>query len=185
MPLNAEQHRRRRWRLTALLGQQRVTFGLDGLDLSKQQFETIELAADQALQPSGQRIADARAQRLWPRAPVAAQRLVVDGPLREQEALDPIDVLDPFGDQGLALAPEPSAILLLNARRLGHCADPGLGPLKAISVRRRVLPSMRSVLARRRRRGMAIEAAGRRRGFRSPPSPTAGGSRTRPIPLPE
>jgi hypothetical protein len=39
-----EQHRRRRWRLTALLGQQRVTFGLDGLDLSKQQFETIELA---------------------------------------------------------------------------------------------------------------------------------------------
>ena len=38
-----EQHRRH-WRLTALLGQQRVAFGLDRLDLSKQQFETIELA---------------------------------------------------------------------------------------------------------------------------------------------
>src|SRR5208282_329760 len=59
-----------------------------------------------------------------------AQRLVVDSPLREQEALDPVDVLDAFGDQSLALAPEPSAILLLGARGLGHRTDPGLAALE-------------------------------------------------------
>src|SRR5580658_5824835 len=123
--LECEQHPRH-GRLTAWLGQQRVAFGLDRLDLGEQQLETVELAADQALQPERQSRARAREQRLEPGAPVAAQRLVVEGPLREQEALDPIDVFDAFGDQGLALAPEPPAILLLGARRLGHCADLGL-----------------------------------------------------------
>ena len=123
-----EQHPRHR-RLRALLGQQRVALGLDRLDLSKQQFETVELAADQAFQPGRQSLARARTQRLELGAPVAAQRLVGDGPLREEEALDPIDVFDAFGDQGLALAPEPPAILLLDARRLGHRADPGLAAL--------------------------------------------------------
>ena len=58
--LDVEQHRRRRWRHGLSRGKQRVTLGLDRLDLLEQQFEPIELAADLRLQMQRQRTAVAR-----------------------------------------------------------------------------------------------------------------------------
>src|SRR3954469_22574773 len=60
---------------------------------------------------------------------VAVQGLVVADPLGEQKPLDAIDVLDPFGCQGLALTTDPAPILLLGSRRLDHRTNPGLAPL--------------------------------------------------------
>jgi hypothetical protein len=57
------------------------------------------------------------------------QRLVVADPLGEQKPLDAIDVLDPFGCQGLALTTDPAAVLLVWGRSLDHRTDPGLAPL--------------------------------------------------------
>jgi len=56
-------------------------------------------------------------QFVKPFASIAAQRLVVGNALREQQSLDPVDVLDSFGDQHLALAAEPTAVLVFRRPR--------------------------------------------------------------------
>src|SRR3954452_11365817 len=60
---------------------------------------------------------------------VAVQGLVVADPLGEQKPLDAIDVLDPFGCQGLALTTDPAPILLLWGRGLDPRTNPGLATL--------------------------------------------------------
>ena len=121
------QHRRP-GRLFAL-GEHGVARRLDRLDLSQQQLQSIELARDLRLDVGRQRLAEAGAQLVEPGAPVAAQRLIVAHALSEQQSLDPIDVLNALVEQRLALAAEPSTVLLFDAGRPGHGADPGFAAL--------------------------------------------------------
>jgi hypothetical protein len=62
-------------------------------------------------------------------ASIAAQRLVTGDALGKQQPLDAIDVLDPLGDQHLALATEAAAIFFLGCRRLDHRAHPRFAAL--------------------------------------------------------
>ena len=77
--------------------------------------------------------------------------------LREEQSRS--DVLDPFHDQHLALPANPAAVFIFRRRRPNHGADPRFTALVASSARSKVSPSILSVLARRRRREVAIEAA--------------------------
>src|SRR3954447_5059788 len=72
-----------------------------------------------------------RDQLLKPLPAVSVQGLVVADPLGEQKPLDAVDVLDPFGCQGLALTTDPATILLLWGRGLDHRPTPGLATLVA------------------------------------------------------
>src|SRR4051794_32443606 len=122
-----------RWHTGARLrlGQHGIALGFDSLDLFDQQLEPVELAADLGLQALRKGATIARDQRLKPLPAVAVQGLVVANPLGEQKPLDAIDVPDPFGCQGLALATDPAPILLLGRRSLDHRTNPGLAPLGA------------------------------------------------------
>ena len=61
-----------------MLGEQRVPLSLRCLELIKQQFEPIELAADVGLEMRRQGTAITRRQLVEPLAPIAAQRFVTD-----------------------------------------------------------------------------------------------------------
>src|SRR4051812_20173373 len=126
-----QQQGRRRWYAGARLrlGQHGIALGFDGLDLFDQELEPVELPADLGLQALRKGATIARDQLLKPLPAVAVQRLVVADPLGEQKPLDAVDVLDPFGCQGLALATDPAPILLLGRRSLDHRTNPGLAPL--------------------------------------------------------
>ena len=58
----------------------------------------------------------ARRQVVEPLAAIAAQYLVIGDALREQQAFDPVDVLDPLGDQHFALAAEAATIFLFGSQ---------------------------------------------------------------------
>src|SRR5271168_3573711 len=66
----------------------------------------------------------ARLQLVEPSASIPPQRLVTGASLREQQSLDPIDVLDPLVGKRLALAAKSAAVFLLWRRRPDHGADP-------------------------------------------------------------
>src|SRR3954453_8426774 len=110
-----QQHGRWRWHIGARLrlGQQGIPLGLDSLDLFDQELEPVELPSDLGLQALRKGATIARDKFLEPLPAVAVQGLVVADPLGEQKPFDAIDVLDPFGRQGLALPTDPAAVLLL------------------------------------------------------------------------
>jgi hypothetical protein len=59
-----------------------------------------------------------------------SRRSVTGDALGKQQPLDAIDVLDPLGDQHLALATEAAAIFFLGCRRLDHRAHPRFAALE-------------------------------------------------------
>src|SRR5450631_3884806 len=63
-------------------------------------------------------------QFVEPLASTAAQRFVAGDALGKQQAFDPVDVLDPLGDQYFALAAEAAAIFFLRRRRFYHRTYP-------------------------------------------------------------
>src|SRR4051794_21018987 len=155
-----QQHGRRRWHTGARLrlGQQGIALGLDSLDLFDQELEPIELPSDLGLQALWKRATIARDQRLKPLSTVAVQGLVIADPLGEQKPLDAIDVLDPFGRQGLALTTDPAPTLPRGVGALPIAQPRGSPRLSASRARTKASPSIRSVFARRRRRDVAMEA---------------------------
>jgi len=129
--LEVEQHRAgRRRRVCPTLGEQRVALGFDRLDLVEQQLQPVEFTCDGGLEIVQQQAPVACAQFVEPFAAVAPERLVVGDPLREQQSLDAIDVLDALGDQRLAFATEAAPVLLLRGGRDGHGADARLAALE-------------------------------------------------------
>src|SRR3954453_19895495 len=122
-----------RWRWHAgarpRVGEQCIPLGFNSLDLFDHELEPVELPSDLGLQALWKGATIARDQLLKPLPAVAVQRLVVADPLGEQKPLDAVDVLDPFGCQGLALTTDPAPILLLGRRSLDHRTNPGLAPL--------------------------------------------------------
>src|ERR1700730_9242331 len=64
-----------------------------------------------------QETAIARPQLVEPLPSIAAKRLVAGYTLAEQQSFDAIDVLDPLGDQDLALATKSAAVLFLGCWR--------------------------------------------------------------------
>jgi hypothetical protein len=145
--------RRRRWSREE---KARIT----ALSLAEQQFETVKFAADLGLHAGRQGAAIAGPQFFQAIASVAAQRFVVADALAEEQAFDAVDVLDPFGDQHLALAVGPAAILILGCVGTRTIEQTRGSPrLTASRARISASPSSRSVLARRWRRDTAIDAA--------------------------
>src|ERR1017187_2683291 len=65
----------------------------------------------------------ARFQLVEPLPSIAAQRLVARYPLGEQEAFDPVDVLDPLDGQRLALSGKSATVFAFRRRRPNHGAD--------------------------------------------------------------
>ena len=68
-----------------------------------------------ALKSWGKRTAIASLKRIQPRPPIATQRLIPGCALREEQSFDPVDVLDPFHDQHLALTANPAAVFIFSA----------------------------------------------------------------------
>src|SRR4051795_4929272 len=155
-----QQQSRWRWHAGARLrlGQHGIALGLDSLDLFDQELEPIELSADLGLQALRKGATIARDQLLETLPAVAVQGLVVADPLGEQKPLDAIDVLDPFGRQGLALTTDPAPILLLGVGALTIAHTRGSPRLEASRARTKPSPSILSVFPRRRRRDVAMEA---------------------------
>src|SRR6202030_4668290 len=95
-----------------------------------------------------QETAIARPQLVEPLPSIAAKRLVAGYTLAEQQSFDAIDVLDPLGDQDLALAAKSAAVLFLGCWRFDHRAHPRLAALirqqrakqPAAVERRKLLP---------------------------------------------
>src|SRR3954449_12508621 len=126
-----QQQGRWRWHTGARLrsSEHGIPLGFDSLDLFDQELEPVKRPADLGLQALRKGATIARDQLLKPLPAVAVQGLVVANPLGEQKPLDAIDVPDPFGGQGLALATDPAPILLVWRRSLDHRTNPGLAPL--------------------------------------------------------
>jgi hypothetical protein len=72
---------------------------------------------------------DGRRQLVEPLAAIAAQRLVTGDALGKQQTFDPVDVLDPLGDQRFALAAKTAAVFFIGCRRLDHRAHPRFAAL--------------------------------------------------------
>ena len=102
---------------------------LHRLDLLEQQFEPIEFPADLGLEMFWQGAAIARPQLVEPLASIAAQRLVAGYSLAEEQSFDPVDVLDSFVGQYLALAAETAVVLFFGCRRFDHRAHPRFAAL--------------------------------------------------------
>jgi hypothetical protein len=68
----------------------------------------------------GQATAIASLERIQPRPPIATQRLIPGCALREEQSFDPVDVLDPFHDQHLALTANPAAVFIFRRWRPHH-----------------------------------------------------------------
>ena len=128
-----------------------------GLDPIKQQFEPIEFAPDLGLEMHRQGTAVARRQLVEPLAPIAVQRLVTGDALGNNSPLTRLTCLT------------RSAISTLRSRqRRRRSSSSGVGAftiahtrgsprLYASNARSRASPSILSVLARRRRRDVAID----------------------------
>src|SRR5215210_7408969 len=126
-----QQQCRWRWHAGARLraSEHGIPLGLNSLDLFDQELEPVELPADLGLQALRKGATIARDQLLKPLPAVSVQGLVVADPLGTQKPFDAVDVLNPFGCEGLALTTDPAPILLLGARSLDHRTNPGLAPL--------------------------------------------------------
>src|SRR3954468_18142254 len=195
-PFQRQQLGRWRWYAGARLrlGQHGIPLGFDSLDLFDQELEPVELPSDLGLQALRKGATIARDQFLEPLPAVSVQGLVVADPLGEQKPLDAIDVLDPFGCQGLALTTDPATVLLLGVGALTIAQTRGSPRLSASRARTKASPSIRSVFARRRRRDVAMEAGSttwlsipslcRTPGIQNPSSPASWMTRmgkTRPV----
>ena len=117
---DVEQHRDWCRRVRPLLGHECVTLCLHRLDLSEQQFESVELTTDLGLQMLRQPPAIAGPQFFQPLAPVTALRLVAGDVLTEEQSFDAVDVKCSFTDQRLALAANTTPILIFGGRHLDH-----------------------------------------------------------------
>src|SRR3954470_15069385 len=182
-----QQQGRWRWHTGARLrsSEHGIPLGFDSLDLFDQELEPVELPTDLGLQALGKGATIARDQLLKPLPAVAVQGRVVADPLGEQKPLDAIDVPDPFGCQGLALATDPAPILLLGRRSLDHRTNPGLAPLVGQQAPPQSLPVDLAVLppptpTGRRDRGGIDDMALDPFALQDPVDPGPGGSRTHP-----
>src|SRR4051794_11771440 len=123
-PLEPQQEGRRAGRRLGRRRGERVALGLDLPDLAHQQLEPLDLAADLGLEPRRQGVPVPRLEALQAGPAVLAQRVVARDPLAHEQALDAVGVLDPLPQQRPALARDPPAVLLLDARRMDHRANP-------------------------------------------------------------
>jgi hypothetical protein len=142
----------------ARLLEQGVPLGLDCLQLGDHKLEPVEFASDLSFEMVRQDAAVARLQGVQPRSAVAMKRFVVDDALGKQKAFYAVYVLD------------RSASTVLRSRQIRRRSSSwGVGGLTmartrgsprlyAKSVRTRVSRSIVSVLARRRRREVKIDA---------------------------
>ena len=89
---------------------------------------------------------------------VFVQRIVVGDPLAEQQSSNAVRVPNALPQQRRALARDPAAVLLTRVGGTVMAQTRGSPRCQAISVRSSVSPSIASVLARRWRRGTAIDA---------------------------
>ena len=130
-PSQGHKHRHLRGYRIALLPwcDQSVAIGLDCLDLVDEKFEQIQFAADLRPEVLRQLAPVAGPQFVEPCAAIPPQRLVAGNPLREQQALDAVDVFGALADQRLALAADPASVLLLGCRHPHHRANPRLATL--------------------------------------------------------
>jgi hypothetical protein len=71
----------------------------------------------------------ARPQLVEPSPTIGAQRFVARYALPEEQPFDPIDVLNPFSGQYLALAAKTAVILFFRCRRFDHRAHPRFAAL--------------------------------------------------------
>ena len=77
-----------------------------------------------------QRTAIASPECFQPCSSVTTQRLVSGHTLREQQSLDPVYMLDPFGDQDIAFTANTTSVLFLGSWRHDHNAHPGFAALE-------------------------------------------------------
>jgi hypothetical protein len=82
--MDTQQHRRQGRRFGLFCVERRVPLGLHSLDLLEQQFEPIEFSTNLGFEMLGQATAIASLERIQPRSPVAAQRLIPGCALREE-----------------------------------------------------------------------------------------------------
>ena len=118
--MDTQQHRRRGRHFGLFCAEQRVSLGLNSLDLLEKQFEPIEFSTNLGFEMLGQVAAIAGLKRIQPRSPVAMQRLIPGCALREEQSFDAVDVLDPFHDQHLTLTADPAAVFIFRCRRPNH-----------------------------------------------------------------
>ena len=118
--MDTQQHRRRGRRFGLFCVEQRIPLGLHSLDLLEQQFEPIEFSTNLGFEMWGQATAIASLKRIQPDPPIATQRLIPGCALREEQSFDPVDVLDPFHDQHLALTANAAAVFIFRRRRPNH-----------------------------------------------------------------
>ena len=100
------------------------------MDVAQDQLEAIQFSADPFFEVTRQEATIARTDRLQPLTTVAPKRLVARHALREEQALDAVDVLHPFSDQPAALARDLSSIFLVGIGRSHHRANARLASLK-------------------------------------------------------
>jgi hypothetical protein len=79
-----------------LRSDQCVTLRLNRLDLFEHEFEPIQLTAELSFQISGQFAPVTSPELFEPCPPIPTHGLIIRDPLREQEALDAVDMTDPF-----------------------------------------------------------------------------------------
>src|SRR5687768_6531736 len=71
----------------------------------------------------------AGAQLVEPVTPVRTPRIIVGNALREEHALEPVDMPDALSDEGLQLTAEAPPVLFVWGRDADHGADARLAPL--------------------------------------------------------
>src|SRR4029453_18986271 len=93
--------------------EERIAFGLDLLDLARQQLEPLDLAANLGLEPRRQGSTVPGLEGLQPCPSLLAERIIVRSSLAHQQTLDAVGVLDPLPQQPPSLARDPPAVLVL------------------------------------------------------------------------
>src|SRR4051794_29974236 len=110
-------------------GEQDAPFGLDRLDLLKKELKAVEFSDELRLEVARQWATITRPKLLQPCPATTVHRLVVADALREQQPLDPVDMLHPPRREGLALPADPALVLLLRRGGFDHGTDPRLTTL--------------------------------------------------------
>ena len=148
--LQLHQHGRRRGRLVRRRLEQGVPFRRDGLQLRQHDLEPIQLADDLRLQVHRQGPTVTGPQVLQPLTPMLAQRLVAETPWAKSSPLIRLTCLtrSPISVRRSRQTRRRSSSCGVGALAIEHTR--GSPRLKAIRVRTRVSPSIRSVFARRR-----------------------------------
>ena len=95
----------------------------------QENLDPLDLAKDASLEVGRHGAPVGDTQHVEPLALASVQRIVVRDALGHEHAADPVGMLDPFRDERLPLAREPSLVLVLGAWRHHHRADPRLAAL--------------------------------------------------------